>query len=88
MVYQDSVWFPHHPITGASMASARAIPALVSILIGLVVTLVGWGLLRARAHEPNDGQVGMRDDLLLWLLMLAAFILGACLTYFLLNIGL
>jgi hypothetical protein len=50
--------------------------------------MVVWGLVQSQRQETDDALMGTRDNLLLGLLVLAAFILGACLTYFLLSIGL
>jgi ABC-type amino acid transport system permease subunit len=69
------------------MQSARAVPLLLSILVGLVVSLIAWGLVRYLRTGPNDRPMETRDDLLVGLLILAAFIMGACVTYFL-SLGL
>ena len=62
------------------------IPVLVSILAGLVLALVTWGLLRLRRHG-EDAQAASPDGALLALLAVAAFALGAFLTYALLGLG-
>lgn len=69
------------------MASARIIPPLLSLLVGLVISGIAWGLVRSRRQVVNDALMGTRDNLLLGFLILAAFILGACVTYFLLSIS-
>jgi hypothetical protein len=46
---------------------------------------VAWGFWRAWGHEIGDSLMGSRDDVLLGLLILAAFALGIFLTYALLS---
>lgn len=62
------------------------IPWLLSVLVGLVLGLVTWGLLRLRG-ENDEPQAACRDGALLALLALAAFALGAFVTYALLGLG-
>lgn len=68
-----------------SMSSLHKIPVLLSILVGLVLGLVVWGLLRTRRHEPGSTLMGTWDGLLLGLLVLASITLGAFLTYLLFS---
>jgi len=68
------------------MRPVGPIPLLLSILVGLVLGLVTWGLLRLRRQE-DDSQAASPDGALLGLLALAAFALGAFLTYALLGLG-
>lgn len=70
------------------MSFAHTVPILLGILIGLLVGLVTGGLVRSRGQTGDVLTMGMRDDMLLWLLILAAFILGASVSYFLLSGGL
>ena len=57
------------------------VPLVISILVGFLLGLVTVGLLRLR-QSPAEGNVpGTGDALLLGLLALAAFALGAFLTY-------
>jgi len=67
------------------MSSQNAIPILLSVLVGAVLGLVVWGLRRSRRHVVGDSVMGTRDDVLLGLLMLAAFALGVFLTYVLIG---
>ena len=62
------------------------IPLLLSALVGLVLALVTWGFLRLRRHL-DEAQAASPDGALLVLLALAAFALGAFLTYALLGLG-
>jgi hypothetical protein len=61
-----------------------AIPLMISVLTGLLLGLVTWGLLRLR-RSRKDAPMETDDDVLLGLLALAAFSLGAFLTYLLLG---
>jgi hypothetical protein len=64
------------------MPSAHIIPlVLISSLIGLLFGLIAWGFWRARRRERNQAPLGSRDEILLGLLILAAFAMGVFLTY-------
>lgn len=67
------------------MPSVPVIPTLLGLLVGLLLGLVAWGFWRAWGHEIGDSLMGSRDDVLLGLLILAAFALGIFLTYALLS---
>jgi hypothetical protein len=65
----------------------QAIPVLLAILVGLLFGLLTWGLLRMRGREGGATLIGVRDDVLLGLLVLSAFALGVFLTYMVIAIG-
>ena len=65
----------------------RAVPILLSILVGLLISLVVWGLVRPPRQQTGDTWIETRDDLLIGLLVLAAFVSGAFLTYVLLELS-
>jgi membrane protease YdiL (CAAX protease family) len=65
----------------------HAIPVLLAILVGLLFGLLAWGFLRAQSHEAGEALMGVRDDVLTGLLVLAAFALGVFLTYMVIAIG-
>jgi hypothetical protein len=67
------------------MPSQNAIPILLSVLVGAVLSLVVWGLRRSQSQIAGDPVMGTRDDVLLGLLVLAAFALGIFLTYVLIG---
>jgi len=69
------------------MASARSVPMLLVVLVGSLIVLLGWGVIRLRSQQGDDALMRTRDDLLWGLLILAAFILGSFMTYVLLRIG-
>jgi hypothetical protein len=66
------------------MDLVRAIPLLVSILVGLLFGILTWGLLRIRRPASGEPLIDTSDDVLLALLALAAFSLGAFVTFVLL----
>lgn len=70
------------------MPSAHIIPLiLISSLIGLLLGLIAWGGWRARRRELNHIQTGSHDEILLGLLILAAFAMGVFLTYALFGLN-
>ena len=54
-------------------------------MVGGVLGLVVWGLQRSRGQAAGDSAMRMRGDLLLGLIVLAAFALGVFLTYVLIG---
>jgi hypothetical protein len=68
------------------MPSTYAIPILLSVLVGLVLALVTWELWRSQSQRAGNILMGTRSDVLLWLLALAAFTLGAFIAYALLGL--
>jgi hypothetical protein len=69
------------------MSWMHVVPLLLSALVGLLVGLVTWGFLRVRRHATEDSIIETRDEVLLALLALAAFSLGAFVSYALLFSG-
>jgi type III secretory pathway component EscT len=67
------------------MSSRHAIPILLGVLVGAVLSLVVWGLQRSGSHVRGDSAMATRGDVLLGLLVLAAFALGVFLTYVLIG---
>jgi hypothetical protein len=69
------------------MRSGQVIPFLLSLLVGLLLSFVGWGFWRShRGQKLNGIASGMRDEVMLGLLVLAAFSLGIFLAYALLGL--
>ncbi len=58
------------------MPCVRPIPFLLSLIVVVLLGLVTFGLFRARTQTTLNTLVGARDDLLLGLLVLAAFASG------------
>jgi hypothetical protein len=68
------------------MKLVGAIPLLISLLVGLLLGLITVGFLRLRGHPSEGGWSSTGDGLLLGLLALAAFAMGAFLTYLLFGL--
>jgi hypothetical protein len=68
------------------MISGQAIAWLLSLLVGLLVGLIVWGFSRNRNHSVDIYSIKAPDDVLLGLLILAAFGFGIFLTYALLGL--
>jgi hypothetical protein len=67
------------------MSPRNGIPILLSVLVGAVLGLVVWGLRRSRSYAVGDSVMRTRGDVLVGLLVLAAFALGVFLTYVLIG---
>jgi cytochrome c biogenesis factor len=67
------------------MSPRNGLPILLCVLVGAVLGLVVWGLQRSRSQAAGDSAMGTRGDLLLGLIVLAAFALGVFLTYVLIG---
>jgi hypothetical protein len=65
----------------------QAIPVLLAILVGLLFGLLTWGSLRVRNRDAGEALVATSDDVLIGLLVLAAFALGVFLTYMVIVVG-
>ena len=67
------------------MSPRNVIPVLLGALVGAVLGLVVWGLQRSRSHAAGDSAIRTRGDMLVGLLVLAAFASGVFLTYVLIR---
>ncbi|MBI3942122.1 MAG: hypothetical protein HY326_03845 [Chloroflexi bacterium] len=67
------------------MASIHAAPFLLAVLLGVLFGLLIWGVWGKRYKKVEYGSMGHRNDILLGLLVLAAFALGVFITYVVLN---
>jgi len=67
------------------MTSTRVVPLLLGALVGAVLGLAAWSFWEARDHAVGL-TFRMRHDVLVWLLVFAAFVIGIFLTYVLLNV--
>lgn len=63
------------------MFHIHVIQLLLGLLIGVVLGLTVPGLWRSHHRAADDSLPGARDDVLLALLVLAAFALGVFITY-------
>ena len=68
------------------MEFITAIPLLLSILVGFLLGLVVVGILRLRHHPTGAGSTVIPDDVLVGFMALAAFAMGAFLTYLLFGL--
>ena len=68
------------------MSYARAAPLLLFIIVELLFGTLGWGLWRVRHHADREAFWETADDLLVVFLALAAFVLGAFLTFFVIGL--
>jgi hypothetical protein len=69
------------------MPVVLAIPLLLSALVGLLLGWVVWGFRSSRSQTSGKLWLASRADVFVWLLALAAFALGAFLTYVLLGLS-
>ncbi len=67
------------------MSCVNTLPLLLSILVVLLIGLVTWGFFRSRKQMAGNALIGARDDMLLGLLVLAAFASGVFSTIILLT---
>jgi NhaP-type Na+/H+ or K+/H+ antiporter len=75
----------------SSVHAAPLLPVLpvgLGLLVGLLLGLVAWGFLQTQTHEDGDFTLEAQDNLILALLVLAAFALGAFLAYVMLSVRL
>lgn len=68
------------------MSSVHIVPLLLSLLVGLLLGLIAWGLWQAAKQGSGVTLMGTRDGLLLGLLLLAGFAMGVFMTYVLLSL--
>lgn len=67
------------------MSPVHRAPLLLSVLIGLLLGLTAWGFVHARNQKAGNALMDTHDKLLLGLLLLACFALGAFLSYILFS---
>ena len=64
-----------------------AAPLLLAVMIGLIVALLLWGLVRVRGQQSGDAALETHDELIIGFIVLAAFVLAVSLAYFATGIG-
>lgn len=68
------------------MSYARAAPLLLFIIVELLLGALGWEFWRVRCHADKEAFWETADDLLVLFLALAAFALGAFLTFLVIGL--
>jgi hypothetical protein len=63
----------------------EAIPLLMGIVVGLLLSVVVWSAVKARRQTTSDVIVDFQQQVLLGLLLVAVFAAGVFLTYLLLR---
>ncbi len=62
-----------------------AVPLLISLLVGFLLGLLVWGFFRIAARRTGEHPLATSDELPMGVLVLAAFAIGAFMTYILLH---
>lgn len=68
------------------MWALGAVPLLLSIVLGLLLGVVAWGIMRIQAAGKDNTVSTWDDDLLIGLLVVGALASGVFLTYALLHL--
>lgn len=63
------------------MWNVLSVPTLLGMLVSGALALMVYGLVRLRREDTPRASRGRRDDMLFWLLVLAAFAMGIFMTY-------
>jgi hypothetical protein len=69
------------------MPSVLAAPLLLAVMIGLIVVVLVWGLVRVRGRHGGDAALETQDELIVGFVVLAALVLAVSLAYFVAGIG-
>jgi sensor domain CHASE-containing protein len=67
------------------MFIGEAIPLLVGIVVGLLVSVVAWSALKARRQTESGTLADLQQQILLGLLLVAVFGAGVFITYLVLR---
>lgn len=68
------------------MFYVQALPFLLGILVVFLIGLLVWGIFRYRKQKSSNMPIGSLDDILMGLLVLAAFTSGVFVAVILLTI--
>ncbi len=68
------------------MLIEQAIPLLVGVLVGILLSVIVWSVVKARRHPPNETPLDFQAQVLLWLLLIAVFSTGVLVTYLLFRL--
>ena len=64
----------------------EAIPLLVGIVVGMLLSVIAWSVLKARRQTTSDTIVDLQQQVLLGLLFVAVFGAGIFITYLVLRL--
>jgi hypothetical protein len=68
------------------MSMVQVGPGLLGALVGVLLSVIAWNIWKTRDQAISSTLFDVQGNLLLWLLILAAFALGAFVTYLLLRL--
>jgi sulfite exporter TauE/SafE len=68
------------------LSAINAVPILLGVLVAVLLGLLGWGLLQASLRARKKMWAQPRDSVLLGMLVLAVFSLGAFAAILLLSV--
>jgi hypothetical protein len=68
------------------MSIEHIVPGLLGVLVGVLLSVITWSIWKMRGHTIAGSVLDAQANVLLWLLMLAAFALGVFATYALLRL--
>jgi uncharacterized protein YacL len=63
----------------------EAIPLLVGIVVGLLLSVIAWSVVKTRREPASETTVDVQQQVLLGLLLVAVFGAGIFVTYLLLR---
>ena len=67
------------------MYIAEAVPLLVGIVVGLLLSVIAWSAIKARRQTTSDAIVDLQQQMLLGFLLVATFGAGIFITYLLIR---
>ncbi len=68
------------------MLGTQTVLLLIGILMGVLLSLVGWSMIQTRSAVSNDTSIDAQHQMLLWFLLAAMFMVGAFFAFVLLKI--
>jgi hypothetical protein len=68
------------------MSLVQVVPWLLGVVVGVLLSVIVWSIWKTRDHAISSTLLDVQGNLLLWLLILAAFALGVFVTYLLLRL--
>jgi divalent metal cation (Fe/Co/Zn/Cd) transporter len=68
------------------MPSLQFIPLFIGILVGVLLSFVGWSIARTRSNVFSDPTSDAQHQVLFWFVLVAVFVAGAFVTFVLLKL--